>query len=357
MPPFRSVAAYAPPGVGLLAAGLVTEVFGPHGAALPGFDFALCADRPGPLPTDCGLPLAVPHGLERLAEADLVLALPGAEFRTPPPPAVLDALRAAHGRGAVVAAHCVGSFTLAAAGLLDGRRATTHWRFAALLAERHPQVTVEAEALYVDEGTVVTGAGAAAGFDLCLHLLRREYGAALANTVARDMVLPSHRDGGQAQYLAVPVPEDGADERLAEVLAWARANLHQPLPVTELARQAMMSRRSFARRFTAATGTTPHAWLRSLRLSRAEELLETTDLPVEEIARQVGYGSAAVLREQFVRRRGVPPRSYRQAFAAAQPDRPHLPGTHRPPPDRHHGHLEPAPDPVLEEDRYVPSRN
>ncbi|WP_123517298.1 GlxA family transcriptional regulator [Streptomyces sp. 2132.2] len=298
----------------MLAAGIVCEVFGPHGAALPGFDFALCAERPGPVATDCGVPLSVAHGLDRLAEADLLLALPGAQFRTPPAPAVLDALRAAHGRGAVVAAHCVGTFALAAAGLLDGRRATTHWRFAELLADRHPRVTVEPDALYVDEGDIVTGAGAAAGFDLCLHLLRREHGAALANAIARDMVLPSHRDGGQAQYLAAPVPEDGQDERLAAVLGWARAHLHEPLPVTELARRAMMSKRSFARRFTAATGTTPHAWLRSLRLSRAEELLETTGLPVEEIARQVGYGSAAVLREQFVRRRGIPPRAYRNAF-------------------------------------------
>ncbi|MFF2045316.1 GlxA family transcriptional regulator [Kitasatospora sp. NPDC058170] len=316
MPPFKTVAAYAPAGVGLLAAGIVTEVFGPHGAGLPGFDFALCADRPGPVPTDCGVPLSVAHGLDRLAGADLLIALPGAGFRVPPSPAVLDALRAGHERGAVVAAHCVGTFALAAAGLLDGRRATTHWRFAALLADRHPEVAVEAEALYVDEGSIVTGAGAAAGFDLCLHLLRREYGAALANAVARDMVLPSHRDGGQAQYLAAPVPEDGQDERLAAVLGWAREHLHEPLPVTELARRAMMSKRSFARRFGAATGTTPHAWLRSLRLSRAEELLETTDLPVEEIARRVGYGSAAVLREQFVRRRGVPPRSYRRAFSS-----------------------------------------
>ncbi|MFJ4774936.1 GlxA family transcriptional regulator [Streptomyces sp. NPDC088762] len=317
MPPFVSVAAYAPSAVGMLAVGVVAEVFGPRPEGLPRFDFALCADRPGQVDTDLGVPLAVAHGLERLATADLVLALPGAEFRTPPPPAVLDALRAAHERGAMVAAHCVGAFTLAAAGLLDGRRATTHWRFAGLLAGRHPAVSVDPDALYVDEGRIITGAGAAAGFDLCLHLLRREYGAATANAIARDLVLPSHRDGGQAQYLAAPVPEDCRDERLAEVLAWAREHLHEPLPVAELARRALMSRRSFARRFSAATGTTPHSWLLNLRLSRAEELLETTDLPVEEVARRVGYGSAAVLREQFVRRRGVPPRAYRRSFTQA----------------------------------------
>ncbi|GGO48638.1 AraC family transcriptional regulator [Streptomyces lasiicapitis] len=314
MPPFVNVAAYVPPGVGMLAVGVVTEVFAPHGAGLPVFDFALCTDRPGPVPTDVGVPVTIEHGLDRLASADLLIALPWTEFRTPPAPAVLDALKAGHERGALVAAHCVGAFALAAAGLLDDRRAATHWRFAELLAGRHPEVTVEPDALYVDEGPIITGAGAAAGFDMCLHLLRREYGAAVANAVARDMVLPSHREGGQAQFLTAPVPEDSRDERLAEVLAWARENLHEPLPVAELARRALMSKRSFARRFTAATGTTPHAWLRSLRLSSAEELLETTDLPVEEIARRVGYGSAAVLREQFTRRRGVPPRSYRRAF-------------------------------------------
>ncbi|WP_254705740.1 GlxA family transcriptional regulator [Streptomyces vilmorinianum] len=314
MPPFLSVAAYAPPRVGMLAVGLVAEVFDTRAAGLPRFDFALCTDRPGQVTTDVGVPLAVEHGLDRIAAADLVLALPWADFRTPPPPAVLDAFRAAHARGALIGAHCVGVFALAAAGLLDGLRATTHWRFADLLSRRHPSVTVEADALYVDEGRILTGAGAAAGFDLCLHLLRREYGAAAANAAARDLVLPPHRDGGQAQYLAAPVPEDGEDERLADVLAWARAHLHEPLPVAELARRALMSRRSFARRFTAATGTTPHAWVLGLRLGRAEELLETTDLPVEEIARLVGYGSAAVLREQFVRRRGVPPRTYRRTF-------------------------------------------
>ncbi|WP_411104045.1 GlxA family transcriptional regulator [Streptomyces sp. cmx-4-9] len=314
MPPFVNVAAYAPAGVGMLGAAIASEVFDVRGPDLPRFEFALCTDRPGPVRSDVGLPLLVEHGLDRMAAADLVLALPWTGFRTPPGPAVLDALNAAHARGALVAGQCVGSFALAAAGLLDGRRATTHWRFADLLAARHPEVSVRPDALYVDEGRITTGAGAAAGFDLCLHLLRREYGAATANAIARDLVLPAHRDGGQAQYLATPAPEDCQDERLTEVLLWAREHLHEPLPVAELARRALMSRRSFARRFTAATGTTPHAWLLGLRLSRAEELLETTDLPVEEVARQVGYGSAAVLRAQFVRRRGVPPRSYRRAF-------------------------------------------
>ncbi|MFE3109610.1 GlxA family transcriptional regulator [Kitasatospora indigofera] len=315
MPKFATVAAYAPPGVGMLAVGVVAEVFARRGGDLPRFEFTLCGDRPGPVPTDVGVPVAVEHGPERLAEADLVLVLPWAGFRDPVPGPVLDALTTAHARGAVLGAHCVGVFALARTGLLAGRRATTHWRFAELLAGRHPDVTVQAEALYVDEGDIVTGAGAAAGFDLCLHLLRREFGAAVANAIARDLVLPPHRDGGQAQYLVAPVAEDCQDERLADVLAWAREHLDRPLPVAELAGRALMSRRSFARRFTAATGSTPHAWLLNQRLGRAEELLETTDLPIEEVARRVGYGSAAVLREQFVRRRGVPPRAYRSAFS------------------------------------------
>jgi AraC-like DNA-binding protein len=273
MPPFVTVAAYAPHGVGVLGVGIVSEVFDARGPDLPRFDFALCTDRPGRIRSDVGLPIMVEHGLDRLAAADLVIALPWADFRTPPGSAVLEAL-----------------------------------------ADRHPDVTVEPDALYIDEGRIATGAGAAAGFDLCLHLLRREYGAATANAIARDLVLPSHRDGGQAQYLATPAPEDCDDDRLADVLAWAREHLHEPLPVAELARRSLMSRRSFARRFAASTGTTPHAWLLGLRISRAEELLETTELPVEEIARLVGFGSAAVLRAQFVRRRGVPPRSYRRSF-------------------------------------------
>lgn len=310
MPAFPRVAAYAPQDVGMLAVGVVTEVF----TGRPEFEFALCADAPGPVRTDLGVPLAVEHGLDRLAAADLVLALPWAAFREPPNPAALDALRAARDRGAIVAAHCVGTFALAAAGLLDGLRATTHWRFAGLLAERHPDVAVEAGALYVDEGGVVTGAGAAAGFDLCLHLLRREYGAATAAAVARDLVLPAHREGGQAQYLAAPVPAETGDPRLAGLRDWMLANLERPLTVEALARRALMSKRTFSRWFAATTGTSPHAWLLTQRLNEAERLLETTSLPLEEVARKVGYASAAVLRERFVRRRGVPPSEYRRAF-------------------------------------------
>lgn len=313
--PFRTVAAFAPQGAAALGLGTVSAVFGPRPGA-PRFSFALCAQQPGPLETDLGVPVVVRHGPELLASADLVLVLPGLEYGSAGSPAVLDALRAARDRGATVAGHCVGVFLLAAAGLLDGLTATTHWQFADELAEAYPRVTVRPDALYVDEGPVVTGAGATSGIDLCLYLIRRTHGAAAANAIARDMVTPPHREGGQAQFVAAPVPVSGAgDARFAEVLRFAAAHLDQSLSVADLADRALMSHRSFARRFKAATGTTPHAWLRSRRLSRSEELLETTDLPVEEVARRVGYASAAVFREQFALLRGIPPTAYRRAFA------------------------------------------
>ncbi|UWZ49663.1 helix-turn-helix domain-containing protein [Dactylosporangium matsuzakiense] len=320
--PFRSVAAYAADGTGALGIGIVSEIFGfdRRDRGSPGFDFAVCGDRPGPVTTDSGLKMLIEHGLDRLARADLVLVTSWDAFELQPPPEALAALREAHTRGAIVAGFCTGTYVLAAAGLLDGRRATTHWRWADAMAERFPAVTVLPEVLYVDEGRVVTGAGGAAGVDMCLYLLRREYGAAVANAIARDMVVPPHRDGGQAQFVSAPVPADCDDERLSGVLAWARANLDRPLTVETLATRALMSQRSFARRFSAATGSTPHAWVLSQRLHRAEELLETADLSIEEVARRVGFGTAATLREQFVRRRGVPPRAYRKTFAASAQD-------------------------------------
>jgi transcriptional regulator GlxA family with amidase domain len=316
--PFRSVAAYLHTGFGAFGLGIVSEIFGYDRSrrGLPSFDFAVCTDVPGPVRSDTGLTMLVEHGLDRLATADLVLVTGWDDLSLDPSPEVLQALRTAHDRGAVIASHCTGAYVLAAAGLLDGRRATTHWRYAETIAARYPAVRLEPEVLYIDEGSIVTGAGSAAGVDLSLHLLRREYGAAVATAVARDLVVPPHRDGGQAQYVAAPVPDVCEDNRLTEVIGWARENLHQPLSVEQLAARALMSPRSFARHFKAATGATPHSWLLGQRVHRAEELLETADLPVEEVARLAGFGTAAALREQFIRRRGVPPRDYRRAFAA-----------------------------------------
>lgn len=312
---FLDVAAYAHPGTGAFGIGVCAEAFYDRSnRGLPPFQFSLCADTRGDVTTDAGLRVRVDHGLRRLAQAEVVMVLPGVPFDYPPSEAFVRAIRRAHERGALIAASCGGVDVLAATGLLDGLRATTHWRWADSLACRYPAITVERNALYVDEGQVVTGAGGGATLDLCLYLIRREHGATVANAVSREMVVPAHRDGGQAQYIAAPVPEDCADDRLANVMAWARENLDAQLSVESLARRAFMSPRSFARHFRATTGATPHAWLLGERLRFAEQLLETTALSIEQIARQVGFANAASLRVQFVRRRGVPPQEYRRTF-------------------------------------------
>jgi transcriptional regulator GlxA family with amidase domain len=305
--------------IGALSFGIVTEVFGYDRTdlGLPDFDFAIVPAGKGPIRTRYGATIQLDGDVSRLEISDLVLVLPWESYETPPPEEYLDALRRAYERGATIMSFCSGTFVLGRAGLLDGRRATTHWQNWRFIADQFPQVTIDPDVLYVDEGRLLTGAGSAAGLDLCLHWVRREYGARVANALARSVVVPPHRDGGQAQYIVSPLPEVGDSDRLVDVLAWMRANLHQPLTVELLAARALMSPRSFARHFRAATGTTPRAWLLGQRLQRAEELLEGADLPVEEVAKRVGFGTAAALRDQFVRRRGVPPRDYRRAFRAA----------------------------------------
>jgi len=303
--------------VGSFGLGVCAEVFGydRRDMGLPRFDFALVGEAPGVLRTDTGIPITVEHGLERLACSDIVSITAWELFDRVPSPALLDAFRVAHARGAIIVSHCTGAFVLAAAGLLDGKRVTTHWKWAGELAARFPAVQVDPSVLYVDNGQVITGAGTAAGVDTLLHLVRREWGAAAANALAREMVVPPHRDGGQAQFIDAPVAAC-EDDRLGVVLDWAGAHLAEDLSVDVLARRALMSPRSFARRFKATTGTTPHAWLLGQRLAAAEALLEGSDAPVEEIARLVGFGTPAGLREQFARRRGVSPRAYRQTFRA-----------------------------------------
>jgi len=303
--------------IGSFGLGVCAEVFGydRRDMGLPEFDFGLVTEAPGVLRTDTGIPITVEHGLERLVRSDIVSITAWELFSRVPSPALLDAFREAHARGATIISHCTGAFVLAQAGLLDGKRVTTHWKYAGELAARFPSVTVDPSVLYVDNGQVITGAGTAAGVDTLLHLVRREWGAAAANALAREMVVPSHRDGGQAQFIDAPVPAC-EDDLLGTVLDWATGHLAEDISVDVLARRALMSPRSFARRFKATTGTTPHAWLLGQRLSAAEALLEETDAPVEEIARLVGFGTAAGLREQFARRRGVSPRAYRQTFRA-----------------------------------------
>lgn len=302
--------------------GLVCQVFGldRRDDGLPTYDFAVCAPRPGPVATTSGFAIQVGHGLDRLATADLVTVPAWPDLDRPAPPAVVRALREAVGRGARVLSVCTGAFLLAQAGLLDGRRATTHWQFADRLAERHPGVRVDRQALYVADGPILTSAGAAAGIDACLHVVRQEHGAATANALARRMVVPAHRSGGQAQYVETPVPPIGDSYELSSLVDWVQAHLDRPLTVAELAARAMMSPRTFARRFKAVTGTTPHRWLLDQRLQRAEELLERTDLPIDAVAARAGFGSADVLRHHFTARRGVTPSAHRDTF--------------RPPPER-----------------------
>jgi transcriptional regulator GlxA family with amidase domain len=233
-----------------------------------------------------------------------------------PPPELIDALQRAHRRGARIMSVCSGAFALGHAGLLDGRRATTHWMYAERLATMFPSVEVDPRVLYVDEGDILTSAGTAAGIDLMLHVVRLDHGADVANTVARRMVVPPHRDGGQAQFVELPVAPSADEDPLAGVLGWMLEHLDEPLPVEELAQQAAMSPRTFARRFRAVTGTTPHQWLLSQRILLAQRLLETTDDPVEWVAQRCGFGSAGALRAHFQRATSTSPLAYRRTFRA-----------------------------------------
>jgi transcriptional regulator GlxA family with amidase domain len=313
----QRVAAIAVPGVSAFELGLVCEVFGidRSGTGGPTFDFTLCTPEPGPLPMDPGgLTIEIAAGLEAAADADLVVALP---FKAPYvlPDGVAEALQAAHARGAWVMSICSGTFALGEAGLLDGRRCTTHWMYADDLARRFPTAEVDPAVLYVEDRGVISSAGTAAGIDACLHLIRRELGAQQAAAVARRMVVPPHRDGGQAQYVDTPLPCDA--DTLAPLLAWMTDHLDQELTVPDLAARALMSERTFARRFRAETGTTPAAWVTRQRLVRAQEMLERTTVGVDEIARASGFGSAAILRHHFSRVLGTSPQTYRRQFTCA----------------------------------------
>jgi transcriptional regulator GlxA family with amidase domain len=276
------------------------------------YDWAVCAPEAGPVATENGFDVLVPHGLDALAEAETIV-VPGIGDRAwPLPPEPVEALRAAAEGGARVASICTGAFVLAAAGLLDGRRATTHWRYAPLLTREFPAVEVDPDVLYVDEGDVLTSAGVAAGIDLCLHMVRKDHGAEVANRIARRIVVAAHRDGGQAQFVERPLP--ASDGGLAATRAWMEERLDQPLTVDDMARHAACSPRSFARRFRAETGTTPLQWLIGRRVAEAQRLLEGSELPVEEVASQSGFGTPAALRQHFGRALSTSPTAYRRAF-------------------------------------------
>ncbi|MFI8193760.1 GlxA family transcriptional regulator [Streptomyces sp. NPDC085946] len=291
----------------------------------PWYSLRLCgtgAGEQGGAAAGAGLTLRTPYGLDGLDGADTVVvpSVPDAcvEEGRPLPRELTDALRRAHAAGARVVSLCTGAFALAEAGLLDGRRATAHWMHTARLAERYPKVEVDPSVLYVDDGDVLTSAGLTAGLDLCLHLVRRDLGAHVANQLARRMVVPAHRPGGQAQFIEMSVPATD-DRGIAPVLGWAREHLDQPLTVARLARRAGMSPRTFYRRLQAATGMTPLQWLLDQRVGRARVLLESTDLPVERIGELSGLGTANNLRHHFLKHLGVSPGQYRRAFPRAAP--------------------------------------
>ncbi|MFJ6719091.1 MULTISPECIES: GlxA family transcriptional regulator [unclassified Streptomyces] len=296
--------------------GVVCEVFGidRREEGLPAYDFALVAAESASVRAVPGFTISTPYGLDRLADADLIAIPVGDDFHTRDfPPELLEALRQAVARGARVLSVCVGAFVLAAAGLLDGRRCTTHWRYADALAARYPEAEVEPGVLYVDEDPVFTSAGTSAGIDAALHLVRKLQGSDVANAIARRMVVPPHRDGGQAQYIERPVAEYREDG-VRSVLTWAEQHLDQEISVERLSALACMSPRTFARRFRMETGTTPYRWLLAQRVLSAQRLLEKTDETMEAVAARTGFPNAAALRHQFVRSLGTTPNAYRRAF-------------------------------------------
>jgi transcriptional regulator GlxA family with amidase domain len=312
----KNVAVLALDGVAPFELGVLCESFGMDRSdqSLPVLDFAVCGMVPGPVQTSMGFAIHVDHGLDRLEQADL-LAVPAMPRNGLYPESALDALRSAVDRGARVLSVCSGAFVLAAAGLLDGRRCTTHWLFADELAARYPSAKVDPDVLYVDEDPVFTSAGTAAGLDACLHIWRKTYGASVAAAIARRMVVPPHRDGGQAQFVEAPI-RPAHSHTLAAVIDYMTGHLADELSVESLARLANMSPRTFARRFRAETGATPYDWLVAQRVAAAQRLLEDGDDTIDAVAAKCGFGTAAALRHHFTRRLGTTPQAYRSAFGS-----------------------------------------
>ena len=325
MRPQHRVVAVAYDGLCTFEFGIVVEAFALPRPELhvPWYRFAVCSLERGPVRAAGGVTVGASRGLGALRHADTIVVPGWRDADEPPPAALLSALRAAHTRGARVVSICSGVFVLAAAGLLDGKRATTHWKYAERLAARFPKVLVEPDVLYVDAGRVLTSAGSAAGIDLCLHIIRTDFGAEIANRVAKRLVVPPHRDGDQSQYVSDPVRPTGSAPTFSRVLEWTQTNLHRHLTVDVLARHARMSARTFARRFRAEVGTTPHQWLIHQRLFAAQRLLETSDAAIDRVAEAVGLQTAAALRHHFQRQFRTSPTTYRKRFttrtAAAPP--------------------------------------
>lgn len=301
--------------------GVAYEVFGLPRTEMgeKWYRFAVCGVEPGPLKAAGGLTVSVDHGLEILPSADLVLIPGWRAIDAPVPRPLIEALRSANQRGARIMSLCSGIAVLAAAGLLAGRRATTHWRYVQSIADRYPDISLDADVLYVDEGSVLTAAGSAAGIDLCLHVVRTDFGAEAANSVARRLVVPPHREGGQAQFIERPVLHQREGARLGPLLEWMRERLGEEQPIRPLADRTGMNIRTFQRRFEASTGLTPGEWLIAERLRSAREMLEKDiSAPLDDVAVASGFGSVATMRHHFRMRLGVSPSAYRQRFACSE---------------------------------------
>ncbi|MFJ3302564.1 helix-turn-helix domain-containing protein [Streptomyces sp. NPDC086549] len=288
-------------------------------AGVPRYRLLVCGGEEGPLRTTGGLELTAPHGLEAISRAGTVVVPAWRSITSPPPEEALDALRRAHEEGARIVGLCTGAFVLAAAGLLDSRPATTHWMYAPTLAKRYPSVHVDPRELFVDDGDVLTSAGTAAGIDLCLHIVRTDHGNEAAGALARRLVVPPRRSGGQERYLDRSLPEEIGADPLAEVVAWALEHLHEQFDVETLAARAYMSRRTFDRRFRSLTGSAPLQWLITQRVLQAQRLLETSDYSVDEVAGRCGFRSPVALRGHFRRQLGSSPAAYRAAYRARRP--------------------------------------
>lgn len=308
-------------GMSAFELGIVCEVFGLPRPELDvdWYRLTICSESPGPVRMVGGASLRADGGLAEFAAADTVIVPGVGDPHGDCSPAVLDALRHAHARGARIMSICSGAFALAAAGLLDGRRATTHWRYAELLARRFPSLTVDPDVLYVDEGDVLTSAGSAAGLDACVHVVRCDFGPTVANAVARRLVIPPHRQGGQAQFIEAPVVVDAGDDRITRSMNWALAHLTEPITVAVMARHAHMSVRTYLRHFTRCTGSSPIRWLIAQRVHASLPLLEGTTMGVEQVAAAVGFDRAVTFRQHFGATMRTSPSAYRRTFRTAVP--------------------------------------
>ena len=311
----RVVALLAYDGVNAFELGMALEVFGMPNISRDWYRVAVCAERPGvPLVAGTGVKIVADVGFSFLSQAGTIIVPGWLDIEASPPEAVLEALRRAHARGVRIASICSGVFVLADAGLLEGRRVAAHWAHAEPLMRRHPSLRVDARVLYVDDGDIMSSAGRAAGLDLCIHIVRKDFGPEIANDVARRLVIPAHREGGQAQFIQSPVVLAEGDP-LAELRAWMRGHLDRDLTIESLAAKARMSRRTFIRRFEQATGLSPGEWVLQERVTRARELLEATGISVEDVATAVGFGTADTLRHHFRTRLDTSPMRYRLGFA------------------------------------------